>query len=127
MIYSSSDNRAKQTQIGNFRSFLAFIPLKTPKIKILKNKKICWRYHHFTHVHQKSQSYNVRFLRYGVRQTIFFGILGQFLPFYPLSPAPLSRMILTIKILKNMKKLPGGIILLYIHYTINEDHMIYGS
>ena len=55
MIYSSSDNRAKQTQIGNFGSFLPFIPLK---VKILKNEKICWRYHHFTNVHQKSQAYD---------------------------------------------------------------------
>ena len=80
MVYSSSDNRAKQTQIGNFRSFLPFIPLKTAKIKILKNEKIYWRYHHFTHVHQKSQSYDVRFLRYGVRQTKYFVILDHFLP-----------------------------------------------
>ena len=105
MIYSFSDNRAKQTQIRNFRSSLPFILLKTPKIKILKNEKICWRYHHFTHVHQKSQSYDVRFLRYGVRQS-FWAI---FCPF----TSPL--MILNIKILKKMKKMPGDIILLYIH------------
>ena len=35
MINNYSDNRAKQTDIGNFRSFLPFIPLKAPKIKIL--------------------------------------------------------------------------------------------
>ena len=39
MIYSSSDNRAKQTQIGNFRSFLPYITLKAQKIKICKVKK----------------------------------------------------------------------------------------
>ena len=82
MIYISSDNNVKQTQIGNFRSFLPFIPLKIPKIKILKNEKICWRYHHFAHVLQKSQSYDVWFLRYGVRQTKYFVILGHFLSFY---------------------------------------------
>ena len=38
--------------------------------------------HHFTHVCQKSQSYDVWFLRYGLRQTCFV-ILGHFLPFYP--------------------------------------------
>ena len=48
--------------------FFPFIPLKTPKLNILKNEKICWSYH-FTHVHQKSQWYDVRFLRYAVRQT----------------------------------------------------------
>ena len=60
-----------------------FTPIKTPKIKILKNEKICWRYHHFTHVYQKSQSCDVQFLRYGVRQAEFFVILGHFLPFQP--------------------------------------------
>ena len=35
------------------------------------------------HVYQKPQSYEVQFLRYGVRQN-FFVILGHFLPFYPL-------------------------------------------
>ena len=34
------------------------------------------------HVYQKSQSYDVRFLRYGVKRTEFFVILGYFLPFY---------------------------------------------
>ena len=49
--------RAKHTGIGNFRSFFALLPtLKNPKIKILKNEKNCWRYHHLTHVYQKSQS-----------------------------------------------------------------------
>ena len=43
--------------------------------------KIFAGYHHFTHVYQESQSYDVRFLRYGVRQTEFFVILDHFLPF----------------------------------------------
>ena len=109
MIYSSLDNRAKQTQIGDFRSFLPFIPLKAPKIKILKNEKNCWRYHHFTNVHQKSQSYDVQFLRFGVRQTKKFVTLGHFLPFY-LPPNDLEYQ----KFEKN-KKMTGDIILLYIH------------
>ena len=48
-IYSSwniEQNILKLVILGHF------YPLKTPKIKILKNEKICWRYH-FTHVHQK--------------------------------------------------------------------------
>ena len=65
---------------------------KNQKIRILKKQK-CWRYH-FTHLHQNPQSYEVWFLRYGVRQTEFFVILGHFLPFYPLTTW-------TIKILKN--------------------------
>ena len=79
MIYSSW---AKQTEIGNFRSFFALYPSKKPQ-----NEKIYWRYYHFTHVHQKSQSYDLWFLRYGVQQTDFFVILGHFLLFYhPNSP-----------------------------------------
>ena len=42
--------------------FLPFYPLKTQKIKILKNEKSCWRYYHFTSVYQNSQSYDVQFL-----------------------------------------------------------------
>ena len=58
------------------------------KIRILKKwKKHCWRYHHFKHLYQKPQSYEVKFLRYGVWQ-IFFVILGHFLPFYPPPPYP---------------------------------------
>ena len=34
-------------------SFFTLLPTpKTPKIKILKNQKLCCRYHHFTHVCQ---------------------------------------------------------------------------
>ena len=62
------------------------------------------------HVYQKSQSYDVRFLRYRVRQ-IFFVIRGHFLPFYHSSPSndPKNQN-LEIK----MKKMSGDI-LLYIH------------
>ena len=97
--------RVKHIEIGNFRSFFALLlppphPKKNPKIKILKNEKNCWRYHHFTHVHQKSQSFDVQILKYGVRQAEFFVILGHFLPFEP--PNPLTTQ--KIKILKNWKK-----------------------
>ena len=102
--------RAKQTEIGNLRSFFSLYPPKTPKIKIFKNEKICGRYHHFTNVHQKSQSDDIRFLRYGVRLTKFFCHVG---PFFAILPPLL--MIPNIKILKKMKKIPGDIILLYIH------------
>ena len=61
---------------------LPFCPHKNPKIKILKNEKICWRYH-FTHMYQESQSYDVGFLRYRVRQAECFLSLGHFLPFQP--------------------------------------------
>ena len=64
--------------------FLPFYHPKNPKVKILKNEKICWRYHHFTPVYQKSESYDVWILRYVVRQAKNFVILGHFLPFQPL-------------------------------------------
>ena len=106
-MYSSWGTEQNKMKLVILRHFLPFIPLKPPKIKILKNEKICWRYHHFTHVHQKSQSHDVWFLR----QTKLFVILGHFLPFY-LSPI----MILNIESSrKKMKKMPGDIILLYLH------------
>ena len=98
--------------------FLPFYSIKTPKIKILKNEKICWRNHHFTHVYQKSQSYDVCFLRYGVRQTEFFVIMNRFLPFSPL-------LTQKIKVLKNEKKTLEDIIILQVP-TINDSHMMHG-
>ena len=51
---------------------------KPEKSDFRKNEKICWRYHHFTHVYQKPQSYEVQFLRYKVRQN-FLSFLAIFL------------------------------------------------
>ena len=62
-----------RNETHNFLSFWGifchFTPLTTRKIKIKKkknNEKCIWRCHHFTHVYQKSQSYDVCFLRYGI-------------------------------------------------------------
>ena len=53
-----------------------------------KNEKNCWRYHHFIDMYQKLQSYEVQFLRYGVRQ-FFFSFWAIFLPFTtPYAPPP---------------------------------------
>ena len=82
MIYDSWDIKQNILKLEILSYLLPFYPHKNPKIKILKNKKICWRYH-FIHVHWKSQSYDVWFLRYGIRQAEFFVILGHFLPFQP--------------------------------------------
>ena len=77
---------AKHTKTGNFRSFFALLPpLKIPKIKTLKNEKISWRYHHFTHV-SKITIYAAWFLRGRMRQIKLFVILGHFLPFYHARP-----------------------------------------
>ena len=82
MIYSSWDIEQNILKLVILGHLLPFYPHKNAKIKILKNVKICWRYH-FTCVYQKSQSYDVRFLRYRVRQAEVFVTLGHFLPFQP--------------------------------------------
>ena len=51
-----------------FGYFCTFTPLTAQKIKIIKNEKNTWRYHHFTYVYQKLWSDDLRFLRYGVQQ-----------------------------------------------------------
>ena len=86
-----------------------------------KNEKNLWRYHHFTLVYHKWQSYDILLLRYQVRQTNIFVILSHFLPFYPTNN-PKN------KILKKMKKkkMPGDIIILH-KCTKNHDHMLYCS
>ena len=66
----------------NFRQYFTLLPpLLTLKIKIWKKYKKTWRYQPFTHVHHKSRSYDVWFLRYKVQRTECFVILGHFLPF----------------------------------------------
>ena len=75
-------------------------------------------------VYQKSQSYDVWFLRNTVRQTEFFVILSHFLPFYHPLPLPIDPENQNFE--KTKKSLE---ILSFYTYmcTINEEHMIYGS
>ena len=69
---------------------------------------------------QKTRSYDVCLLRYGVLvQTKFFVISDHFCFFTTL-------LTLKLKIWKKCKKPPDHIILLCM-CTINQDHMIYGS
>ena len=63
--------------------------------------------------------YDVWFLRHRVKQTELFDILDHFLPFYSLKTQK-------IKILKNMEKLPGDIIILHM-CNINDNHIMYRS
>ena len=77
--------------------FFPFNPLKTQKIKSLKNEKTIWRCHHFTHKYQKSQSNNACFLRYGVWQTYFF-------PFRPFSALLPRYWPWELKFRKNVKQ-----------------------
>ena len=69
---------------GNWQFWVIFSPfslIKTKQIRILKLwKKNCWRYHYIMHVYQKSQSYDVWFLRYGLRQTDFLSFCIIFCP-----------------------------------------------
>ena len=62
--------------------FLTFYTLTTQKTKFWKNEKTTSRYHHFTYVYHKWQSYSVWSLRYGAWWTEFFVILDHFLHFY---------------------------------------------
>ena len=63
--------------------FLPFYsPNHLPNQNFEKNKKTTWRYHHFTRVYHKWQSYDVWFLRYEEQQTEFFVILGYFAHLY---------------------------------------------
>ena len=118
MIYSSWDIEQNILKLVILGHFLPFYPLKTPKIKIFKNEKICWRYHHFTDAYHKLQLYDVWFLRYGVRQTECFVIMDSFLPFYfPIDPENQN--------FKKMKETLKDIIILQM-FTINASHIIYG-
>ena len=58
-----------------------YCPFTPPPIKNLKIEKNCWTYHHFTHVYQKPELYEVQFLRYGGTYNLLpFWVI--FLPFY---------------------------------------------
>ena len=53
----------------------------------------------------QSQSYDVQFLRYGVKWTELFVILGHFLPFYPSNNLENQNV-------EKMNKAPGAAIIL---------------
>ena len=71
----------------------------------------------YIHVYHKRRSYDIWFLKYKVQQK-FSTFQVIYCPFSPLT-------IWKIKFL-TLKKTPGGIIILHI-FTINDNHMIYGS
>ena len=83
MIYSSWDiesNRLKLVIMSHFSALLHPPPLSLlplTKQSPQKKQRNYRRYHHF-----KPQPYEVGLLRYGVRQTEFFVILGHFFRFY---------------------------------------------
>ena len=61
-----------------------FQPPDNPENQNFKIEKNNWRYYNFTNFHNKWQSYDVWFLRYGMQQTKSVVILDHFLPFQPL-------------------------------------------
>ena len=70
--------------IFHFVLSFALYPLNSLKNENSKKNQKNWRYHHFTQVYQKSWSYAILSLRYGMwRMQLFLFILGYFLPFYP--------------------------------------------
>ena len=73
----------KQNFLLFWTIFCPFTPLTTQKIKILKKWKKA--YYHFTLLHHKWRSYDVWFLRHGVRQTEFLSFWTIFCPFNPLT------------------------------------------
>ena len=76
MMYAYSYMECGRHNFLSFQAiFFSFSPLLTPKIKI---------YYPFTHVHQRSRSYNVWYLRYKVQRTKFFVILSHFFAHWPL-------------------------------------------
>ena len=89
MMYYSWDMECYRQNFFSFWTlFCPFSPpsptLTTQRIKILKNwKKTLLRYHHFTQVHHKWQSYDIWFLRYQLQQTDFFCHLGAFFALLP--------------------------------------------
>ena len=96
--------------------FLHFYLTNNPESQNLKIWKNACRYYHFKNVYHKWQSYDVQFLRYRVWQTECY--FGQFF-----APLPLNNP--ENQNFEKMKKNAGNIILHM--YTINDNHMTYGS
>ena len=83
MMYGSWDVEHDRE---NFFSFWTIFCLLTPPTNpenenFEKMNKMHGRYHYFTQVYHKSQSYDKWFLRYEAWQTKFFVILGHFCSF----------------------------------------------
>ena len=99
----------------HFRPFFALLPLYGPKkSKFSKKQKKYLKILSFSK--DKSQSYDIWFLRYGVQWTECFVILGHFCPFTPLTAQK-------IKILKKWIKMNEKKWIC----TKNYDQMMYAS
>ena len=102
-------HKKKHTHVKKVRHTSKFLfgiywwTLKTRKIIFLKKRKKIARDNHFTHVHRKLQSYEVRLERCRVRETNFFAIMGNFLSFYPTNN-PKNQNLQKLKKNSNNKK-----------------------
>ena len=88
MMYDSWDMEHDRQDffliLDHFLPFYTPYPIWQPrKSKFWKNENSTWRYHHFTQVYHKWQSYDIWLLRYDVHQTKFFCHLGTFFSFLP--------------------------------------------
>ena len=84
---------------GHFELFLALLllPPNNPENQNFVKIKNTWRYHHFTKVYLKWQSYNIWFQWYEVQQDFFCHFGPYFCPFTPLTNQK-------IKMLKKWRK-----------------------
>ena len=75
MMYGSWDMEYNRQNSCHFGPFLPFHPTNKLKNQNFEKMKKTLRYHHFTLVYNKWQSYDVQLLRYGAQQIEFFVIL----------------------------------------------------
>ena len=106
MIYAYSDMECDRHNC-HFRPFFPLLPHYWPrKLKFGKNVKKNWIYYPFTHVHHKSRSYDVWFLRYKMQRTKFLSFWTIFCPL----TLPTTQK---IKVLKDKKRAWR-----YYHFTL---------
>ena len=89
----------------HFRPFFALLPLYGPKkSKFSKKQKKYLKILSFSK--DKSQSYDIWFLRYGVQWTECFVILGHFCPFTPLTAQKIKILKKWIKMNEKNESVP---------------------
>ena len=104
----------------HFGPFFALLPHYQPQnLKFQKNDKNAWRYYPFTLLYHKWRSYDVQFLRYKVRQTVFC----RSGPFFALWPTPKHS---ENQNFEKLKKPLGDITILHMCPS-NDNHMMYYS
>ena len=122
MIYSSSKYRAKQTEIGNLRSFFALYHTKNPKNPNFVNENLLEISSFYTYAPKIRTILWCTILEIRSETNEKFCILEPF--FALLSPTSRSR----ISKFRKIKKKRLEILSFYTFmFTINEDHMIFGS